>query len=295
MWINTSLFPSRHRSCPDCLRRTVTVNDQEQTEFYHPAVFSCLTGMEFPIPVDVELYRWDAETRKNEDEAKVAVRLLERVFRKLPRLVDGIVGDQSYLEAPLMNFCFSHGKEVIASLKDEKRDLYKDAAGLFRIVQPMTWREGKKGVNAWDAGDFTSYKGVQKPLRVLHTQEVTTRSRHVAGELRKLKELRDWWWATSYRQDQLPTRSLCEGGHHRWDIDASFFDELVTYWCSLAEQQPTDSRDASTRGLPASGVPGTSGTAALISDCLTGRRAGVYLCYSQARAWGACQNLKGGC
>ena len=34
----TNFFPSRKRHCPDCLQRTVTVDEQEVTEYYHQYV-----------------------------------------------------------------------------------------------------------------------------------------------------------------------------------------------------------------------------------------------------------------
>ena len=46
--------------------------------------------------------------------------------------------------------------------------------------------------------------------------------------LHKLK--RNRCWATSAPQAILPTRTLWEVGHHRWDIDAGLFNDLVNNW-----------------------------------------------------------------
>ena len=36
-----------------------------------------------------------------------------------------------YAEAPFFNFLLAHGKHALAVLKDERRNLYQDVAGLF--------------------------------------------------------------------------------------------------------------------------------------------------------------------
>jgi len=89
----------------------------------------------------------------------------------------------------------------------------------------------RRTVTAWDVGDLYSYEGVNKPLRVLHTEERTTQTHHIdGGKPREFKATKDWWWATSFRQERLSTRTLYQCGHHRWDIDSSLFQELASQW-----------------------------------------------------------------
>ena len=65
---------SRKRCCPQCQKRTLTVQDKEVVEYYHRGVVCHLIGHDLAVPLDVELLR------PGEGEETAAKRLLERVF-----------------------------------------------------------------------------------------------------------------------------------------------------------------------------------------------------------------------
>lgn len=89
------------------MTRTLKVDDQEVTEYYHRGVVCHLIGQELAIPLDVEFQR------PGEGEVPAAKRLLERVFANYPRYFEAVVGDGLYFEAPFINFCQEHHKDVV--------------------------------------------------------------------------------------------------------------------------------------------------------------------------------------
>jgi len=159
-----------------------------------------------------------------------AKRLLERVIGNYGRFFDAVTGDALYLEAPFFNFCIEHGKHVVAVVKGEQRALLQDAQGLFADMKPGLWHEPRRLIRFWDAEGFTSAQGVKAPLRVLHTEETTTKRERIAKKWIETIEDHHWWWATTFSLSQLPSRQLCKAGHRRWDIENDLFNTLSTHW-----------------------------------------------------------------
>ena len=181
-WTATSFFASRKRCCDQCLTRTLKVDDQEVTEYYHRGVVCHLIGQDLAIPLDLELQR------PGEGEVPAAKRLLERVFANYPRYFDAVVGDGLYFEAPFINFCREHHKDVVVVVKGDHRLLLQDAEGLFSQRGPDgQWTEGRRTVQYWDDEGFTSCEGVAEPLRVLHTLETEQRRERIAGQWKQTR------------------------------------------------------------------------------------------------------------
>jgi Transposase DDE domain len=220
----TNFFPSRKRCCPECSTRTIKVNGQEVTEYYHRGVICHLVGHQLAIPLDLELLR------PGEGEEPAALRLLERVFRNYPRFFDIVVGDALYFNAPFLNFCLDHHKHAIVVVKGDERLLLQDAQGLFAQRTPQQWLTKGRMVKAWDEEGFTSCEGVRVPLRVLHTEETVQRRERVAGQWRHKEEVSSWYWASTLSKNQFSTQQLWRGGHYRWDVENDAFNVLATRW-----------------------------------------------------------------
>lgn len=215
-------FASRKRCCPDCQTRNLEVNGKPVTEYYHRGVVCHLTGHHLAIPLDVELQR------PGEGEETAAKRLLERVFSEYERFFDAVSGDALYLDAPFINFCLGHHKDVIVVIKGDQRLLLQDARQLFSQRMPGEWSEGRRIVRYWDEEGFTSCEGVKAPLRVLHTEETVSRRAQI--DRQEKEETSNWYWATTLSKNQLPTRQFWQAGHGRWDIENDCFNTLSTYW-----------------------------------------------------------------
>ena len=126
-------FSSRKRCCPDCQKRTLSVDGQEVMEYYHQGVVCHLIGQSIALVLDVELLR------PGEGEETAAKRLLQRVFAHYPRFLDIVVGDALYFDAPFINFCLDRHKQVIVTAKGDRRLLLQDAQGLFSQQSPGCW------------------------------------------------------------------------------------------------------------------------------------------------------------
>ena len=199
--------------------------DQEVTEYYHRGVVCHLIGQELAIPLDVELQR------PGEGEVPAAKRLLERVFANYSRYFDAVAGDGLYFEAPFINFCLEHHKDVVVVVKGDHRLLLQDAQGLFSQRGPDgQWTEKHRTVQYWDDEGFTSCEGVSQPLRVLHTVETEQRRERIAGQWKQTEQVSSWYWATTFSRSRLPSRPLWRAGHWRWDIENGCFNTTSTHW-----------------------------------------------------------------
>jgi hypothetical protein len=85
-----------------------------------------------------------------ENEVGCASRLLERIFKEYPRAFEVVLGDELYAQGPFFKMAQEHGKEVIAVLKDDRRDLMGDAMGLFWKMSPEVTQKGKEHRQTWD-------------------------------------------------------------------------------------------------------------------------------------------------
>jgi DDE family transposase len=219
-------FSSRKRCCPQCQRRTLTIDGQPVTEYYHQGVVCHLIGQELALVLDVELLR------PGEGEETAAKRLLERVFTHYPRFFDVVVADALYFDAPFLNFCLDRHKQVIVTAKGDHRLLLQDAQGLFAHQQPGRWvdAKGERTIHFWDEEDFTSCAGVKRPLRVLRREETVRSRERIAGQWQETEQTTTWSWATTLTKAELSTRGLWRCGHARWDIENDCFNTLATHW-----------------------------------------------------------------
>jgi hypothetical protein len=201
------------------------VDDQEVIEYYHRGVVCHLIGQDLAIPLDVELQQ------PGEGEVAAAKRLLKRVFANYTRYFDAVVGDGLYFEAPFINFCIDHHKDVVVVLKGDRRLLLQDAEGLFSQQTPAgQWTEGRRTVQYWDEDGFESAEGVSKPLRVLHTVETEHCRERIARQWKETDKTSSWYWATTFSKQRLPVRDYWHAGHWRWDIENGCFNATSSHW-----------------------------------------------------------------
>ena len=211
------------RSCPDCLKRTVHTAKGERTQHYHRLVAATLLCGSERMPLDCEMQRG------GEDEVACATRLLERVLRDYPRAFDLVVADGLYLRSDFFNFVTRRGKEVMAVLKDERRDLMKDARGLFDGPPHSVLRRGQTECECWDIEGFGSWGGLDAPVRVVRSVERSSVRRRL--DQRVEENLSEWIWGTSIPKSCLSTEGIVRFGHGRWAIEnEGGFNDLVNLW-----------------------------------------------------------------
>jgi len=210
------------RHCPGCLERTVHTQKGDKIQYYHRYVLAMIPFEKFPFIVDIE------EQRKGEDEVAAAVRLIKRILKDYPRAFDIVAADGLYLRSNFFKLLLNKGKEVIAVLKDERRDLIKDARGLFEQEKGLVELSGNVKRELWDIEDFTSWDSFQGKIRVVRSLETKTIRRQLTGE--EESETADWIWATTLSQEKASTEEIVGFGHDRWLVENKAFNEMVNYW-----------------------------------------------------------------
>jgi len=210
------------RHCSGCLRRTVHRESGDQVQFYHRQVTLMLVGEKFHLLLDLE------PQRPGEDEVATALRLLERVLSAYPRAFQIVLADSLYAQAPFLNFLLAHGKHAVVVLKDERRDLYRDAQGLLVLTPPQKGSYRSRDCQWWDVSDLRSWPQVQAPLRVVRSHETYAVRRQDDGKSETLTS--DWIWVATLPAAIVPTASVVHWGHARWDIENHGFNELVNGW-----------------------------------------------------------------
>ena len=197
---------SYRRHCSGCRQRTVKTEQGERIQYYHRQV----TLMLLPgpgagrKPLRVLL---DCEPMlPDEDEVACAIRLLTRVLAAYPRAFDLVLADALYATAPFFNFLIDRGKHALVVLKDERRNLYQDVAGLFAHVQPQRGERRGRDCQWWDFPDLASWPQVKAPLRVVRSLETYFVRRQLDRTL--TQETSDWVSVTILPPQQASTERI---------------------------------------------------------------------------------------
>ena len=132
-----------------------------------------------------------------------------------------------YSTAPFFNFLGARGKYVLTVLKDERRNLYQDAAGLWLAVAPTTGSYRSRQCQWWDFPDLLSWPEVHVPVRVVRSVETYSVRRQL--DQKDHTQSSEWIWATTLPAS-VSTARVVTFGHQRWDIENQGFNELVNGW-----------------------------------------------------------------
>lgn len=210
------------RCCSQCLQRRVQGTGGEQVQYYHRLALALLVCEQQVLLVDCELQK------PGEDEVAAAVRLLERVLKDFGRAFWVIVADGLYARSDFFNLAIDSGKELIAVLKDERRDLTSDVRGLFEAMAPVMNVKGGRQRQCWDIEGLLSWPQVKRPVRVVRSLEMTCWRRQRDGQMEQRTS--DWVWVTTLCQQKASTEVVIDLGHRRWAIENEGFNELVNDW-----------------------------------------------------------------
>ncbi len=219
---------SYRRCCPGCRKRTIHSERGDQTQFYHRNVTLMLLCSTPPGRPPLRLLLDLEPQRPGETELATALRLLARVIATYPRAFDLVLADALYDVAPFLNFLLSHGKQALVVLKDEGRNPYQDAAGLWQQEEPQKGQYRSRGCLWWDFTDLLSWPEVKGSVRVVRSEESWT----VKAQLTKqpTAQTASWVWLTTLSVAQARTEQIVRLAHLRWDIENHGFNELVNGW-----------------------------------------------------------------
>ena len=218
------LGASRARCCAQCLKRTVEEKGRPVTEYYHRAVVAQWVGVTPPGILDWEL------VRPGEGEVAAARRLWDRLVVSHGRLIDVVTLDALYLEGPFLRQVREAGKHFVAVLKQESRDLYRDAESLRSSLAPQILVDGAKTRRVWDIPGLTSFPTLGEPVRAVWSEEAEKRRRWVGGRREEIVEEKRWIWATDLPVAEVSASRVLRMGHARWDVENRGFNELVQLW-----------------------------------------------------------------
>ncbi len=213
---------SYKRCCCGCLHRKIETASGTEIQFYHRHVMAVLLCRDFVLLLDLELQR------PGEDEIAAATRLLERLFRDYPRAFDMVVADGLYAQGPFFKMVTDHGKDAIAVLKDDRRDLLKDAIGLFKQKKPFAFQRDGVTYECWDLEGFTSWPQAGQDVRVVQSIETKIVRSQMSGQ--EKSHTSAWMWVTTVPKEQIGTEHFVITAHKRWDIENKAFNELVNDW-----------------------------------------------------------------
>jgi hypothetical protein len=209
------------RCCDGCLQRTIHTSQGERIQYYHRAVSLTLVGRDACLALDAE------PMRPGEDEVAAAVRVLDRVLERYPRAFDVVAGDGLYARGDFFDHVKSKGKDAIAVLKDEQRDLLQDARGLWEQMEP-TVRHGDRRRECWDLAGFTTWPQCHHPVRVVRSRETWQVRRQLDKKVEE--QVSDWVWVTTLPPSRASSSAVVQIGHSRWTIENQGFNELVNRW-----------------------------------------------------------------
>ena len=213
---------SQKRCCAGCMKRKLQTKHGEKIEYYHRHVMASLVLEGVCLPLDLEPQNF------KEGEVTCAIRLLERILKNYPRAFDLILADGLYAQAPFFKFVLKHGKDVIVVLKDDRRELYKDAKALFKRERAEVYQDKNVKKECWDIENFTSWDQMDTPVRVVCSRETREIKRQKTKELEY--EVSEWVWVSTIPKRRLNTEDFVKFGHDRWKIENNSFHELVNQW-----------------------------------------------------------------
>ncbi len=216
---------SYRRCCAGCLKRSTLSG---QTQFYHRNVTLMLLCASPPDRPTVRLLLDLEPQQSGEAELAAALRLLERVLAAYPRAFDLLLADAYYAAAPFLNFLLEHGKQALVVLKDERRDTYQDAAGLWAQQPAQLGRYASRNCRWWDFPELRSWPHVQGAIRVVRSEESWTVKPQLTKE--PTPQTSSWVWLTTLSVAQARTEQVVRLAHLRWDIENHGFNELVNGW-----------------------------------------------------------------
>lgn len=215
---------SYKRCCPDCQTRQITVNGQTRTQYYHRAAVFQLIGPGFRLLLDFELLG------PHEDEGTAALRLIQRVLDTHPRCFDILLGDGLYPQARFFKLLRQHNKHALVVLKDERRDVLKDARSLFGPTPHSTYQDGPTSYQCWDVTDLDSWDSFPEKVRVVRSLETTPVTQRRNGQRVREAQTTEWVWLTTLPADEVPVATVVLFGHERWRIENEGFNELCNQW-----------------------------------------------------------------
>jgi hypothetical protein len=239
-------FCSRHRHCPECLERQVTIKAKDGKtvrvvpEYYHRYAVALLIDERFDLVVDIEpvlpkdlrplIVKGKGPTARlvkaslDEGELTAGTRLIKRVSQTFG-WIDVVVADALYANGPFLTAVHSVGLGAVIIAHKERDEPLREALHLWRNQAPHKVVEDDKAherVSLWDCPDLetlSSYKG---------------KIRCVRGCVTRLKRPDDppstWCMLVTGKATRLAPEKVLAVARARWHIENTGFHQWTTRW-----------------------------------------------------------------
>lgn len=229
------VLSSYSRCCESCLERHVTGKDKdgqpvEQIQYYHRAVGCQILSSEVKPFLAIE---W---LRPGEGEATAALRLLRALPERYgSRFFDILLLDSLYPQTPVLQLAAEVGWDLVISLKQEARQLYQSAMGLFRnrpADHGFSQQQAGKTyqVRLWDTEGLPFAEDYPRPVRVVWSQETVTENQYRRGKLEPQTSDHEWLWVTTLDARTFPAPQVRQLGHDRWKQENNGWNDLTQNW-----------------------------------------------------------------
>jgi hypothetical protein len=229
------LLSSYSRCCPDCSERRVTCTrgdgqTVERIQYFHRVVGCQIISSPVKSFLGVE---WVAP---GEGEDKAALRLLRRLLDLYgSRFFDILLLDSLYAQAPVLKLAQEVGWHLVITLKQENREIYRDALGLFsnrKADERFTVEKpGQKcEVQLWSEAHLPFTEEFPKPVRVVRTEEAVTENHYRRGQLQPETTFQQWVWIDTLDTQVFSSRLVWQLGHSRWKQENNGWKDLSQNW-----------------------------------------------------------------
>jgi hypothetical protein len=229
------VLASYSRCCDQCLQRRVQVSDgqgrpTEQIQYYHRAVGCQIISSVVKPFLAIE---W---VRPGEGEDTAALRLLSSLPERYgSAFFDILLLDALYAQAPVLRLAAQVGWDVVITLKQEARQLYQSAMGLFqRRTADHCFSQQREGklyhVRLWDTEGLPFGEDYPQPVRVVWSQETVTENRYRRGKLQPQTSQHEWLWVTTLDPRIFSAAQVRQLGHDRWKLENNGWNDLTQHW-----------------------------------------------------------------
>jgi hypothetical protein len=215
----TELFSSKAKRCEGCLTREVN----GKPEYFHKAVVCMTVGCDPHIALGAEMLGPKNDgSDKDEGELTGAKRLLKNLNRTHYHFADVIVADALYMNAPFVNLVKSIGMDTVIRVKEERRNIVKEALRLFeKRAADYEFNDAAKRVLTWEAYGLMM-EGCDENIRFLRFEEhwVTPKGQKKTREVLCITTL----------GKEVTAHTVWLIMRKRWDIENNGFRMLKTYF-----------------------------------------------------------------
>ena len=148
-----------------------------------------------------------------------------------PRFFDLVVVDAWYTNGPFLKTVVEElGWPVVAVLKQERFEIYKEALALTQGKPTQVVQRDDRTVELWDVPSLSFSDTYTDPVRVVRARERWTQRTRQGGDWKILEQEQTWIWVVAGELDGYEGAAIRDIGHLRWKIENNAFGELTQHW-----------------------------------------------------------------